>query len=114
MFATDQFFKRVDIGELKQEYVMEDTTWNIQKTVVDLNTGEILPPVEKKEKFLITDQLLEKIQFFKFNYCFILLMKGVTYFSMKLERERKNECFNQFRFSRKTFKCIIRRESCHT
>ena len=62
LFATDQFFKRVDIGELKQEYVMEDTTWNIQKTVVDLNTGEILPPVEKKEKFLITDQLLEKIQ----------------------------------------------------
>ena len=62
MFATDQFFKRVDIGELKQEYVMEDTTWNIQKTVVNLNTGEILPPVEKKEKFLITDQLLEKIQ----------------------------------------------------
>ena len=41
---------------------MEDTTWNIQKTVVDLNTGEILPPVEKKEKCLITDQLLEKIQ----------------------------------------------------
>ena len=62
LFATDQFFKRVDIGELKQEYVMEDTTWNIQKTVVDLNTGEILPPVEKKEKLLITDQLLEKIQ----------------------------------------------------
>lgn len=62
LFATDQFFKRIDIGELKQEYVMEDTTWNIQKTVVDLNTGEILPPVEKKEKFFITDQLLEKIQ----------------------------------------------------
>lgn len=62
LFATDQFFKRVDIGELKQEYVMEDTTWNIQKTVVDLNTGEILPPVDKKEKLLITDQLLEKIQ----------------------------------------------------
>lgn len=62
LFATDQFFKRVDIGELKQEYVMEDTTWNIQKTVVNLNTGEILPPVKKQEKFLITDQLLEKIQ----------------------------------------------------
>lgn len=41
---------------------MEDTTWNIQKTVVNLNTGEILPPVKKQEKFLITDQLLEKIQ----------------------------------------------------